>query len=636
MQTSTRPVLLAFLPKSAREAKHHKTKARPQPDTSSLKQMQATNITLTTANTMASEQHDDAWTDVSSVDVTDLQHDTDATTPKAQATGSQVELDAEPATTYLARCGLERYTDRIVELTDAESVGDLRLLTDAMVESLITEAGLKLVSAEKLRRAIASLLPTTSDEKLVDAPVAENTPSHEAPKTEPPAEALAQEAIAIAIDRSGSMGTPFAELSINVVEKAVAQRTRMEAVKAMFYAFRDRIDSLGATSAHQVGLVQFDNEVETLCPMTSQLDRFEAIVDDMTKRGQTAIFSAIIEGARMLTPVFTSAPATDLRVLVLTDGQSNSGASPQAALTAVNHIGAVVDAIIVGDRPDASLRKIVAATGGLCFQINSLGEGFELLEGEGVASLHARRGGVDRPPFTVRPPADFEALEVKAMSTTAPVATPGAGLAARKVAPLATHLATIDARGGGGAAAGVNQACVKRALDELRKVGSGSLSVWMHSGEGVHIYPSEDDLTAWRALIEGPPDSPFAGGVFTLGVSLPAGYPFQPPSIRFDGPVPYHCNVSDAGSICLRILKEDWNPTLSVPKALEAIRVMLKHPDTDDALRQWIAELTVASKKHGGADTRYPDEAKRRTVKEAGRTVTEWEVEWGAVSAKAA
>ena len=35
----------------------------------------------------------------------------------------------------------------------------------------------------------------------------------------------------------------------------------------------------------------------------------------------------------------------------------------------------------------------------MCFQIHSLGEAFELLEGEGVASLRARRGGVEKPPF---------------------------------------------------------------------------------------------------------------------------------------------------------------------------------------------------------------------------------------------
>ena len=48
----------------------------------------------------------------------------------------------------------------------------------------------------------------------------------------------------------------------------------------------------------------------------------------------------------------------------------------------------------------------------------------------------------------------------------------------------------------------------------------------------------------------------------------------------------YHCNVSDSGQICLDILHEKWNPTLTVPKALEAVRILLASPDTDNALRQ--------------------------------------------------
>merc|ERR1711939_995707 len=143
----------------------------------------------------------------------------------------------------------------------------------------------------------------------------------------------------------------------------------------------------------------FDNRVEQLLDVTSRLDRFESIVDDMEKRGQTAIYSSIIEAASMLGKHFAAESQTDLRILVLTDGQNNAGASPEQALEAVNQIGAVVDAIIVGNNPDANLRRIVNATEGECYQINNLGEGFELLEAEGVVSLRARRGGTDKPPF---------------------------------------------------------------------------------------------------------------------------------------------------------------------------------------------------------------------------------------------
>ena len=61
---------------------------------------------------------------------------------------------------------------------------------------------------------------------------------------------------------------------------------------------------------------------------------------------------------------------------------------------------------------------------------------------------------------------------------------------------------------------------------------------------------------------------------------VPSSYPFKAPSITFSTPI-YHCNVSDGGRICLSMLQDQWNPALSIPKALEAVRMMLKTPDTD-------------------------------------------------------
>merc|ERR1712159_225085 len=141
---------------------------------------------------------------------------------------------------------------------------------------------------------------------------------------------------------------------------------------------------------------------------------------------------------------------------------------------------------------------------------------------------------------------------------------------------------------------------------ELKQVASGTDKVWMHSGEGIHVFPSPDAINFWRVLIEGPSGSPFEGGVFALHAIMPSDYPFSPPQITFETPV-YHCNVSDSGKICLDILQDKWNPGLSVPKCLEAIRIMLKQPDTDNSLRQWIAELTLAYISSNGADTRYMD-----------------------------
>merc|ERR1712146_573806 len=120
-------------------------------------------------------------------------------------------------------------------------------------------------------------------------------------------------------------------------------------------------------------------------------------------------------------------------------------------------------------------------------------------------------------------------------------------------------------------------------------------------------------------------------GVFALNVVIPSNYPFSAPRITFETPI-YHCNVNDSGKICLDILQDSWNPALPVPKCLEAIRIMMKNPDTDYSFRQWIADITIAYFKHQGTDTpdtRYIDEASKCTRRDASMTVEEWKQKWG-------
>ena len=79
--------------------------------------------------------------------------------------------------------------------------------------------------------------------------------------------------------------------------------------------------------------------------------------------------------------------------------------------------------------------------------------------------------------------------------------------------------------------------------------------------------PVGDDLYHWQASIMGPPDSPYAGGVFFLSIHFPTDYPFKPPKISFTTKI-YHPNINANGNICLDILKDQWSPALTISKVL--------------------------------------------------------------------
>jgi len=201
---------------------------------------------------------------------------------------------------FFADAGLSKYAHRLAEATGAECVDDLRVLDAEMVKALTQELDLKICPAQRLRRALQELSDAVP---ISDASFAMRGDDCASAKVPSPNLQL-EECIAICIDRSGSMGTPFREATVNVVSgherDPIAQRTRMEAVKAMFYAFRDRIETISRNGSHQLGLFQYDSEVEQLLGLTADLSKFETVVDEMQKRGATAIYSSIIDAVAML------------------------------------------------------------------------------------------------------------------------------------------------------------------------------------------------------------------------------------------------------------------------------------------------------------------------------------------------
>lgn len=393
------------------------------------------------------------------------------------------------------------------------------------------------------------------------------------------------EKVVVCIDRSASMRSPMRD------------RSRLDAVKAMFYAFRDRVEHLGTS----LGLIAYDDEVQRLLDVTSDLDAFERVIDDIKPRAQTAIFSAVLEAIAMLEGKKNG------RVLCLTDGQNNSGAAVETAFAAAKQADVVVDALILGDAPDSALPQLAVATGGEVYTIMSLEQGFDLLERQDVASLRARdprKPKLDRlAPYraTAKTPPSFKVVALKGHG--------GDTLDAVDVDAFKPSSSSNSA--------------VKRLMKELQTFAKEPM-------DGIHIFPCNTDVRSWRALLQGPPGSPFEGGTFELVIRASDHYPLKPPVVTFQTPI-YHCNVSERGDVCLDILRDSWSPALTIPQVLLAIRTFIENPNPLDSMRSSIADLTQAYIHSKGTDTRYFDAARAHTLQHAAKSLAEYQAEWGAL-----
>ncbi|KAK4436820.1 Ubiquitin-conjugating enzyme E2 27 [Sesamum alatum] len=100
---------------------------------------------------------------------------------------------------------------------------------------------------------------------------------------------------------------------------------------------------------------------------------------------------------------------------------------------------------------------------------------------------------------------------------------------------------------------------------------------------GIKVTPKgEANLAHLLGTIPGPIGTPYEGGTFKIDITLPDGYPFEPPKMKFATKV-WHPNISSqSGAICLDILKDQWSPALTLKTALLSIQALLSAPEPDD------------------------------------------------------
>ncbi|KAH7826569.1 putative ubiquitin-conjugating enzyme 1, E2-like protein [Monocercomonoides exilis] len=115
--------------------------------------------------------------------------------------------------------------------------------------------------------------------------------------------------------------------------------------------------------------------------------------------------------------------------------------------------------------------------------------------------------------------------------------------------------------------------------------------------EGITASPvSEENLFVWDAILVGPSETPWEGGLFPLRLQFPDNYPEKPPSIRFQCEM-FHPNVFQNGQICLDVIQKLWTPIFTVSSILISIQSLLTDPNPSSPANVTAAHLYQTDRK---------------------------------------
>lgn len=112
--------------------------------------------------------------------------------------------------------------------------------------------------------------------------------------------------------------------------------------------------------------------------------------------------------------------------------------------------------------------------------------------------------------------------------------------------------------------------------------------------EGVEIIPT-NNICYWKAIIDGPPNTPFENGKFNMELKFDDDYPVKPPSVKFTSTM-FHPNIYKDGKICVDILQREWSPVQNIRTILISIRSLLIDPNPNSPANRKAATMLINDK----------------------------------------
>ncbi len=149
--------------------------------------------------------------------------------------------------------------------------------------------------------------------------------------------------------------------------------------------------------------------------------------------------------------------------------------------------------------------------------------------------------------------------------------------------------------------------CMKRLSTEIPTLAS---ELPIHPDASIFLRVDEANPRSMRALITGPPDTPYDSGIFIFDIYLPPNYPTDVPMVNFTntGNKRFNPNLYNCGKVCLSILgtyvgpaasqTEKWNTSSTLYQVLLSIQgqILVEHPYFNEPGHQASYKTTAGTK----------------------------------------
>lgn len=119
----------------------------------------------------------------------------------------------------------------------------------------------------------------------------------------------------------------------------------------------------------------------------------------------------------------------------------------------------------------------------------------------------------------------------------------------------------------------ISKDTMRRIISDIKEIKANPLTV-----HGIYYEHDDTEILKGKALIIGPPDTPYADGFYFFKFKFPANYPHAPPEVQFctsDGETRFNPNLYRSGKVCLSILNtwkgDQWSGCQTISSVLLAI-----------------------------------------------------------------